>query len=107
MAKKKKLSAENETVEVKFPKNFNQSDEILCGVYENEDGVYSVYLKRCKPGSNDTFYHSFEEIQNAIGFPVDFSHLNPLHVLPCGFYIETQPVIKEEVTDAPIHSTGS
>ena len=97
-----------------FPLNFNNSNRILCAVHENDDGIYSVYLVQCFPGMQQDIYHSFDEMQADISFPVDFKHLNPLHVLPCGFLIETQakfkpePELKEqESQDAPVHETDN
>ena len=97
-----------------FPLNFNNSNRILCAVHENDDGIYSVYLVQCFPGMQQDIYHSFDEMQADISFPVDFKHLNPLHVLPCGFVIETQakfkpePELKEqESQDASVHETDN
>lgn len=94
--------------------NFNDSNRILCAVHENDDGIYSVYLVQCFPGMQQDIYHSFDEMQADISFPVDFKHLNPLHVLPCGFAIETQakfkpePELKEqESQDASVHETDN
>lgn len=47
----------------------------------------------------ETFYHSFKDLKADVPFDLDLSHLNPLHVLPCGFLIETIAKFKEEVKD--------
>lgn len=99
---------------VDLPLNFNDSNRILCAVHENDDGIYSVYLVQCFPGMQQDIYHSFDEMQADISFPVDFKHLNPLHVLPCGFTIETQAKFKpepeleeQESQNAPVHETDN
>lgn len=78
-----------------LPLNFDLSDRILLAINKSEEAIRSVYLVRCQPTVVDPYYHTFEEIQEQVPFKIDFSHLNPLHVLPCGISIETQAVFKE------------